>query len=129
MVQAEGLELTKALIVAENEEFVLYDREAQGSAELVAPELGFGHIEGGAGIEFGVAQEPERATVDFVAAALDDGVHHGATRAPELSGSDVGLHGELLDRLGGREEDHCVDPRFIGVNALEHAGVGLWPRA
>ena len=121
--------LAEALIIAEDEQLVLDNGRADRAAELIAAELGNPRRERGPGVDVVIADELERAAVNFVAAGLQGSVDNSAAGAAELGRSDVGLYLEFLNRLRRGEEHDRVHHRLVVVQAVQGEVVGLRPRA
>ena len=110
---------TQALVVPENEHFVLHNRTAKGEAELVLlVGLLSDLVERVGGVHLLVAQEFPDVSMNLVGARLDDGIHDGAVAASELRAVRVGLNFELGDRIDGGLDD-------VGRTVQDVAQVGV----
>jgi hypothetical protein len=92
-----------ALVVAEDEGFVLLDRSTRCEAELVLAELSFRYpgrvVEEVCGVELVIAEKLPQVPVKLVGSTLQSGVQRRTARAPELRAVIGGLHFELGDRV------------------------------
>ncbi len=118
-----------AVVVQEEEGLVLDDRAAQGGAEVVVGVLRLGGREGRDGGQAARPVEPVGAAAVLVRAALADEVDHAAAGAAELGRGVGGDDLELLQGLGGGEEDHRVDQALVVVDAVVVVGVALLAHA
>ena len=90
----------RALVRAEEEELVFDDRPADSAAELVALQRVLFGREEVARVQGAVAQELERAAVQFVRARLGHHVDDAATRVSVLRAEVARLQAEFLEESG-----------------------------
>ena len=119
-------ELADSLVVAEEEEAVAEDGEAEGSAIEVAAVLGLaaGGGEVVAGVEVFVAEELEEAAVEGVGAGAGGDVDDAAVEAAELGGDVVGFDGEFLNVVEDGEEGDLAGLGLQGGDAVVEVLVG-----
>src|SRR5262249_32064187 len=127
-----SLDTAKALIVTEDENLVLDDRATGGNAELVHTQLALGNALGIfeiiGSVQFFVAEEFPRSTMELIGAGLDGCVEHCAGGAAELSAEIRGLNLELLNCVHRRQDDEIrsvkkVDRVGVVVDAIKHVVV------
>ena len=117
-----------ALVVAEEEDLVVDDGQADGATVEVAAVLGFTGGWGGgeviASVEVFVAEELEEAAMDGVGAGAGGYVDDPAVEAAELGGDVVGLDGELFDAVDDGEVDDLAGFGLEGGDAVVDVFVG-----
>ncbi len=108
------------LEVAEEEEAVVEDGQAERSAIEVAPVLGLaaGGGEVVAGVEIFVAKEFEEAAVECVGSGACGDVDDASVEATELGGDVIGFDGEFLDVVEDGEEGNLSGLGLEGGDAI-----------
>ena len=125
---SRGVE-ARALIVAEEEQFVLRQGPAQRAAVDVLPAFRLGGrravVGPGVGVHRAVAVEVEEVALEPVRPRLDDVADDGAGHVAGVGGVVVGLDADLRQRVGaGLVGDEIVD-RLVHVDAVDRVVVGL----
>ena len=122
--------LAEPLVVGEEERPVAQDRPTEHEAELVAIELRLAtaRMEESLGVQPGVAVELPAGAAEAVGAAAHRRVDDRAAGAPVFGAEVVGLHLELLDRIGRHLHDLVREALVAGavgvvVDAVENEAV------
>src|SRR6185295_10380779 len=106
--------------VIEKIEYLIFDQgTAQTRASLISNVLRCESRIAVAGVQAAIAEEPVTGSVNIVASALGNRVHHAAHGLTVFRGEVVGNHLELLH---GLLRDRAADARSAGV--LVEVGVG-----
>ncbi len=120
----DALGLARALIVGEEEDLVVANRPAEGSAKLVLAEGAARGREVVAGIEIGVAQEVEGAAVKAVGAGLGDDADLAAAELAILGVEVAGDDAELGDGVEVGDDGGAGVDVFFDVAAVDAEEVG-----
>src|SRR5262249_38177676 len=105
-----ALPRTDSLVASEDEEFVLNNRPAQCSTELVPPERRFLRSEERTCVQLVVAQKLVRRSMHTVGPRFRDrGDHRSALSV--LGGESVAKYAELLDGIDRRLHGQIVEPQ------------------
>ena len=122
---------SRSLVIAEEEELVLEDRDAECAAEGVALERQDGSEAGaleaivGAGVEERRTGKLECGAVNGIRARLDGVLDDGSACTAELGRRGGSIDAELLRAFEIGKELECVDEGFVVVDAVQNEVVGL----
>ena len=127
--------LAQALVIHEDEQFVLPDGAAEGAAELV-PADGRTEILSDRpiprpviGVEYVVAEVLKRIAVVLVGARFDHHVDDAALEIAELGRGVVGDHVEFRDGVGIRLIARQIIRRLVIIHAIQQEVITLFPVA
>src|SRR5580698_1419151 len=109
------MKLILLLAIDEEEGFVLANRAADGTAELVQIELFWRGGEEALGIERGVAEELEQRPVEVVGAGLSCDQYCGSSARAVLGGVVVGQNFEFLNIVNRRKSPDTAGRQFVVV--------------
>src|SRR5580658_1060470 len=114
------MKLILLLAIDEEEGFVLANRAADGTAELVQIELFWRGGEEALGIERGIAEELEQGAVEIVGAGFRGDQYCGSSAGAVFGGVIVGQNFEFLNVVNRGKSPDTARRQFVVVYAIQN---------